>query len=304
MSTLIQMDTTPVTLVELLERGELATFLTEYEKYCRGPYFDLAKVTIMQSRLSKVLRSRFRAKKVAGSAMAKIWFLAEYEHLLPLDDDLRTVINRWIDELLLSEEKSVTKSLRPRAPVGTRSDASAVGLACRCEPDTTGMRTQSRRMAAVDTFTVQVWHSSGILNSGRSLCDSNQEKEFLRAIRLYFPAMFAYPNVPLQSFIKLEKIGIPVSNSLHRYSRHSRVDVLLCTHEEYPVAGFELDSAWHDRQDARTRDDMKNKLFQLADIPLVRIRPKDPGAVRAADFYDLLIAEKDLNRIRPNLMRS
>jgi len=124
MSTLIQMDTTPVTLVELLERGELATFLTEYEKYCRGPYFDLAKVTIMQSRLSKVLRSRFRAKKVAGSAMAKIWFLAEYEHLLPLDDDLRTVINRWIDELLLSEEnQSLSHCARELPSVQDRTRA-------------------------------------------------------------------------------------------------------------------------------------------------------------------------------------
>jgi len=116
--------------------------------------------------------------------------------------------------------------------------------------------------------------------------------------------MFAYPNIALRSFIELDKIGPSPSERLRQYSRSSRVDVLLCTHDEDPVAGFELDSAWHDGCEAKLRDEMKNELFQLAGIPLIRIRAENPGKVRAEDFYGLLIAEHGLNAVRPTRMRS
>lgn len=56
---------------------------------------------------------------------------------------------------------------------------------------------------------------------------------------------------------------------------------------------------------ATERDELKNLLFKFAGLPLVRIRADDEKAVRAEDFYDLLMAESTtLDALRPRRMRS
>ena len=79
---------------------------------------------------------------------------------------------------------------------------------------------------------------------------------------------------------------------------------MLCTIDEDPIAGIELDSVHHDTEEAIERDELKNTIFQLAGLPLVRIRPSDEKAVRAEDFYDLLVSDSDrLDRLRPRRLR-
>ncbi|WP_413912569.1 DUF2726 domain-containing protein [Candidatus Skiveiella danica] len=70
------------------------------------------------------------------------------------------------------------------------------------------------------------------------------------------------------------------------------------------VACFELDSALHDDDDVRERDQLKDELFALAAIPLLRVRADDTANVRAEDFYDLLVADSEtLDRLRPRRLR-
>lgn len=85
------------------------------------------------------------------------------------------------------------------------------------------------------------------------------------------------------------------------YAWSAQVDVLLCTADEDPVMGIELDSVHHDRDEVVERDELKNLLFRLVGLRLVRIRAADTKAVRAEDFYDLLTAEsKTLDTVRPH----
>ncbi|MCK7582703.1 MAG: hypothetical protein MZV65_48835 [Chromatiales bacterium] len=53
-----------------------------------------------------------------------------------------------------------------------------------------------------------------------------------------------------------------------------------------------MTSALHDLDEAE-RDQLKDELFALAAIPLVRIRYDDTANVRAEDFYDLLVADSE-----------
>jgi hypothetical protein len=77
-----------------------------------------------------------------------------------------------------------------------------------------------------------------------------------------------------------------------------------CTTDEDPVMGIELDSVHHDSDEVGERDGLKNLLFKLAGLPLVRIRAADTKAVRAEDFYDLLMAESNtLDTLRPRRLR-
>ncbi|MBK8358716.1 MAG: hypothetical protein IPL15_06920 [Comamonadaceae bacterium] len=49
---------------------------------------------------------------------------------------------------------------------------------------------------------------------------------------------------------------------------------------------------------------MKDELFALAAIPLLRVRADDTANVRAEDFYDLLVADSEtLDRLRPRRLR-
>nr|WP_255250143.1 DUF2726 domain-containing protein [Polaromonas sp. AET17H-212] len=68
-----------------------------------------------------------------------------------------------------------------------------------------------------------------------------------------------------------------MSKSFQQFAWQSQVDILLCTCDEDPIAGFELDSEWHDAEDAARRDDIKNKLFQLAGLPLFSKRAVIPS---------------------------
>ena len=78
----------------------------------------------------------------------------------------------------------------------------------------------------------------------------------------------------------------------------------MCTHDEDPVAGIELDSVHHDAEVASQRDEIKNALFQLARLPLIRIRASNESIVRAEDFYELLQAESStLDNLRPRSLR-
>lgn len=116
--------------------------------------------------------------------------------------------------------------------------------------------------------------------------------------------MGGYPNLPLRNFIDIDKLEGTEPLRARGCAWSAQVDVLLCTVDEDPIAGFELDSMHHDTEDARERDELKSLLFKLAGLPLVRIRADDERAFRAEDFYDLLMAEsKTLDFIRPRRMR-
>jgi hypothetical protein len=164
--------------------------------------------------------------------------------------------------------------------------------------------TEVKRVAIVSTFNVGVWSAVDAFDFRKNVCASQQEKEFIRAVRQYFPSLQAYPNLPLRSFIDIARLEGTVPVRARSYAWSAQVDVLLCTADEDPVAGIELDSVHHDTDDATERDELKNLLFNLSGLPLIRIRAGDEKAVRAEDFYDLLMSEsKTLDAIRPRRLR-
>lgn len=161
-----------------------------------------------------------------------------------------------------------------------------------------------KRVAIVSAFSFGMWSAVDAFDFRRNACASQQEREFLRAIRQFFPSLQAYPNMPLKNFIDIDKLEAAVPARVRNYAWAAQVDVLLCTADEDPVAGIELDSVHHDTEEAAERDELKNTLFKLAGLPLVRIRADDERAVRAEDFYDLLMSEaKALHALRPRRMR-
>ncbi|ABE46957.1 DUF2726 domain-containing protein [Polaromonas sp. JS666] len=286
-----------------LEADDLEGFLAAYEQYVLTAVFEPAAIPLTQVALPSALRRGFEKGSVTAKALVTLWRLALNGSLLLVENDLRSMINQNIDGAL--KTLAMTADL-PAKPLPIRVEAATKlsdSVRRRREPPLAQECPQVKRVSIVSTFSIRTWSASDALDFRRNLCASNQEREFLRAIRQYFPSLQTYPNIALRNFIDLDELGLSIPESFRKFAWQSQVDILLCTCDEDPVAGFELDSSWHDSETAASRDDIKNQLFQLAGLPLFRIRPADPRAVRAEDFYDLLNAEPALDMIRPRRMR-
>lgn len=273
-----------------------------YAAYQQEHSGEPALTALTQRVLPTQLREAFKAERLAPPTIVLLWQLVRESRLLLVEDDLMVAINLRIDEAL----KEVAPSGALPAPRLVTFEELQESRECpprRAAPARVAA-VEMRRVAVVSAFTIGTWSAVDAFDFRKNACASQQEREFLKAVRQYFPSLRAYPNLPLRNFIDIDKLEGTVPLRTRGYAWSAQVDVLLCTVDEDPIAGFESDSVHHDTEDARERDELKNLLFKLAGLPLVRIRADDERAVRAEDFYDLLMAEsKTLDVIRPRRMR-
>ena len=55
-----------------------------------------------------------------------------------------------------------------------------------------------------------------------------------------------------------------------------------------PIYFFELDSVWHDEEDAKEKDKMKDNIFSAAGLKLFRIRDKQNQKIDEEEFVELV----------------
>lgn len=140
-------------------------------------------------------------------------------------------------------------------------------------------------------------NASDAMGIRRSVFRSSQERAFLKALSLRFPALLALPNYPLDQMIEFSRLRELVGKSTWAYAKNSRVDaVLIVPDEGDPVAAFELDSSYHDRPEIKTRDEMKNAIFGLVGLPFYRLRAESPETMTTDDWYAFLTEE-----VAPNI---
>lgn len=295
------------TLRTCLEARDISGFLEAYEAMVPGTALRTGQLTgITQRIFPTVLRETLASGALLAADTVRLWRLVRCGRLLVVDNDLLEGINAllgaaWREvegpdaplpaKLLTYREaaESIPSQHSARPVVVESSDGDVVPM---------------RRIVIASAFTLGPVHLSDVMTFRKCVCASSQEREFLQAVRQFFPGLRAYPNVPLRNFMDVDSFVLRLSERHRRYSWAAQVDVLLCTEDEDPVAGFELDSVLHDDDEVRERDQLKDELFSLAAIPLLRIRADDTSNVRAEDFYDLLVADSEtLDRLRPRRLR-
>ena len=107
----------------------------------------------------------------------------------------------------------------------------------------------------------------------RSVFRSDQERTFLQALILRFPAFMALPNYPLDQVADVSNMRHLLGEKVWAYGRQCRLDaVLVVPGDGRPVAAFELDSAYHDDPKVQVRDEMKNAIFRLLGMPFCAFR--------------------------------
>lgn len=297
---------TPATenLRVLLERRNIDGFLEAFESYRQQHTVEPVVTALTQRVFPPLLRQAFLEDQLLPGTLVRLYRMVRSSRLVLVEDDLLAGINLRINEAMRQAEP---ETATPVLPLVTSEDVKAKEVRW-SPPGTTDVRrvpaTEMKRVAIVSAFSFGTWSAVDTFDFRRNACASQQEREFLCAVRQFFPSLQAYPNMPLKNFIDIDKLEATVPTRVRNYAWAAQVDVLLCTADEDPVAGIELDSVHHDTEEAIERDEVKNLLFRLAGLPLVRIRADDERAVRAEDFYDLLMAEsKTLDVLRPRRMR-
>ncbi len=291
-------------LREHLDRRDIASFLQEYEEARAQGSVELT--TLTQRVFPGVLRELLDKSMVSADAVLQLWRLIRTGQLLVIDNALLHSINdalasSWVElhgtngqlpEKLLTfdEEPHQRKPAPPSPPRRESAEQGAVAVL--------------ERVVIVSSFLVGTSRQSDAYSLRRNMCESPQEREFLLALRQYFPSLLVYPNVVLSNFIDIDRMTGRISERHRSFARFSRTDALLVGPDEEPLAGFELDSRHHDSEDAQERDQLKDELFEASGVPLIRIRSDDPQHVRSEDFYDLLCEKADvLDRLRPRRLR-
>lgn len=288
----------------LLEARDIDSFLLALEAYLQQDAMEPVVSALTQRVFPPLLRQAFLEDRLQPASVVRLYRLVRSSRLLLVDDDLLLGINLRINDALRQVEPDART---PVPPLVTGEEVKAREVRWSPSKGASGQRiaaTEMKRVAIVSTFAMGCWSAVDAFDFRRNACASQQEKEFLTAVRQFFPSLQAYPNMPLKNFIDIDKLEATLPIRARSYAWLAQVDVLLCTPDEDPVAGIELDSIHHDTEEATERDELKNRLFNLAGLPLVRIRPDDSKAVRAEDFFDLMVAEADiLDRLRPRRLR-
>lgn len=289
-------------LCDRLKDRDMLGFLTLFEEKQVNllGHPELRRCT--QDILPPILMEMLGGKRMSAECLVRLWRLVCAGTLLLIDNDILRAINADIDRAMVEYDPNVVlpvQKLKVYEEALERPDSLPRVKNHQVQP-----AVAMKRIQVSSTYHLGVHSSSDAFNFKRNLCASAQEREFLKAVRQFFPGLRAYPNVPLKNFIDVPRLGSLADDEMRRFTWSSQVDVLLCTEDEDPVSAIELDSPHHDDSAARRRDALKNKLFQLAGLPLVRIRPGDTSNVRAEDFYDLLVVDREtLDALRPRRLR-
>lgn len=294
------------TLRGFLEARELEKFLAVIGHVAARVHGSIEFTLLTQTLLPPLLREWLSLPNLPSCSIIQLWALVRNDVILVVENDLLSAINARLDTAW-RDLAGKSDFLPERLQLFPESMEAPSRLPTQPLPSPLEIKNPTitmRRIVLRSAFVLGSVRLNDLTTSKRNLCASSQEREFLKAVRLFLPNAWAYPNVPLRNFIQVDRILPPLSSRQQHYSRTAEVDVLLCTHDEDPIVGFELDSALHDSDIARERDQLKNQLFSLAGIPLLRIRADDTSNVRAEDFYDLLMEEKEtLDKLRPSRLR-
>lgn len=312
------MPATPETLNEVLdllreavENADIDGFLKLYKEH------QAVRLTTTDARFTGVVTRLFEpmvlrelaAGRVAPETVGRLW-RATYQTCPPLANaDLLRELNahaqgaseeikgKWVlpDTSAAPSEGLSADITRPGRTSASRLSApgSALPAIIRLE----------RQVNMGASFVMGEFRESAGLSPRRSLARSPQELAFYQAVRMFWPQLHIQCNVPLDNFMEFPP-GPDMTDQLLTFMRFSRVDILMCTDELDPVAGFELDSSFHDDPVQQENDARKRMLFEMAGITLISIRDASPQTVTADDFYDFLASDERLGNIRPPRIRT
>jgi hypothetical protein len=122
------------------------------------------------------------------------------------------------------------------------------------------------------------------------LFKSEQEHLFYKALQSVFPTFIIYPNVVISNIFDLGQIKAHLTDTQQRFYFNGVIDFVVYDADglQDPLYFFELDSSYHDTEDAKRRDGLKDGIFAAANIPLHRIRLHNKTLTTTHDFKGMI----------------
>lgn len=124
----------------------------------------------------------------------------------------------------------------------------------------------------------------------KSLFNSLQEVEFYLALKRVFDTYQVYPNVGLSSILNFDELQESLSVKERDFFFKSSVDFVVFEpfRNYFPIYFFEIDSVWHDSEEQKEKDKIKDKIFSVGGQKLYRIRKID-NSIDEREFEKLII---------------
>ncbi|WPS85285.1 DUF2726 domain-containing protein (plasmid) [Brevibacillus halotolerans] len=111
------------------------------------------------------------------------------------------------------------------------------------------------------------------MNLYRPIFFHESEINLYQVLLELFPQHFVFPNISLKTIVDVEKLRDLISSDHMNYLFMAHVDFAIISTSTYvPVIAIEKDSNYHDTELAAKKDEMKNTIFKMSGIPLIRIR--------------------------------
>ncbi len=110
----------------------------------------------------------------------------------------------------------------------------------------------------------------------KPIFNSNREKRFYDVLIGAFPNYLVFPNMACSAIFDYERMKELLADAdQFRHFLMAIVDFCVVSTIDYaPVVAFEIDSDYHDSPERIEKDSIKDQIFQLGGVPLIRWRPK------------------------------
>ena len=199
-------------LRSLIESRDIDGFLVALDDYRQRNVIEPAVTALTQRVLPPMLRQAFQEERLQPATLVRLYRMVRSSRLLLVEDDLLVGINLRINDAVRQVEP---ETITPVTPLVTREDVRPKAVRW-SPPDAADGRsvaaTGVKRVVIVSAFSFGTWSAVDAFDFRRNACASQQEREFLRAVRQFFPSLQAYPNMPLKNFIDIDKLetAVPV----------------------------------------------------------------------------------------------
>jgi hypothetical protein len=177
----------------LLEARDLDGFLEAFETYRQQYTVEPVATALTQRVFPPLLRQAFLEERLLPATVVRLYRMVRSSRLVLVEDDLLVGINLRINDAMRQAEPDVATPVTPLVtgadvkPKETRwSPPQAVA-------DRRVGATEMKRVAVVSAFSFSTWSAVDAFDFRRNVCASQQEREFLRAVRQFFPSLQAYP---------------------------------------------------------------------------------------------------------------
>lgn len=135
------------------------------------------------------------------------------------------------------------------------------------------------RTKIASNLNIKIGSTGGLLFS-KKITNSKQEDELFEVATEILANKLIYPNIALSLIIDSKILDQLTEEQKHIFFTSS-LDLCVVNRETLmPEHFFELDSSWHDKPSQQKKDIIKNELFNMAGLKLVRIRKIDNKSIK------------------------